>query len=254
MNSKKADQFLPCYRAGQSDPGDSRIAKAVKVAGNDPVLKAKLEAQASFDSEAVEKIEKLEAPDSVLESMVTAEHPKARGANLRVFKQPAFLSVGFAFLVMLGVLFYFTYNHINRFAGQERVMELLDTTEEMSGVELEPKVTQLGKLGDWLFSKGFENYQIPPEFAAYKTVGCRVFKQNGARVAQIAVEPNDLIFFIFQPADFGVRMRSRDGWRTFEQDDWAGAVRVWEGACVMIAMRGDKDDIERVLASIPAKK
>ena len=157
-------------------------------------------------------------------------------------------------LVVLGVILYFAHNRMNRFDGEEKVMELLDTTEAMSGVELEPKASQLGDLGDYLFSKyAYENYRIPKEFSSFKTVGCRVFKQNGKPVAQIAVEPESIIFFLFQPGDFGVKLRSKDGWRTFEQDGWAGAIRVYERGCVMIAVQGDQGDIEEILAKYPAK-
>jgi len=247
---------MACYLPGEGAPTGSRIAKAVRVAENDPALKTQLDTQVAFDRDILDQIGAIQIPDSVLEGIESPEQkPKAKGFGFGAFKQPAFLSVGFAVLVVIGVLFYSTYNRMNRFDGQEKIVDLLDTTEEMSGVELEPKVTLLGDLGDWLFSKyAFENYKVPSEFSNYKTVGCRVFKENGARVAQIAVEPDNLIFFIFQPEDFGVKLRSQDGWRSFEQGDWAGAVRVYDGACVMMALRGDKDDIEAVLAKLPSKK
>jgi len=253
MNTAKVSQLVACFYPGGSEPADGRIGKAVKAAQNDPALNQQLEAQIAFDQQVIGEIGAIQVPEALLERIDSSEEPKAKG--LRIFRQPAFLSVGFAILVVLGVLLYTGYNRMNRFEGQDKVLDLLDTNEEMSGVELEPKVTQLGNLGDWLFSKyAFENYRVPSEFASYKTVGCRVFKQNGARVAQVAVEQDNLIFFIFQPTDFGVKLRNKDGWRSFEQGDWAGALRVYDGTCVMLALRGDKDDVNAFLAKLPAKK
>lgn len=255
MKASKAAQFIACHGSAKSDAGDSRIAKAVKVAETDPALKAQLEAQLAFDAEIVKQIEAIEIPAALLKGIEASEQPKAKRVGLAALKQPAFLSVGLAILVVIGVLCYSTYNRMNRFDGQDQVMDLMESTDEMSGVELEPKVAPLGNLGDYLFSKyAFENYRIPSEFSAFKTVGCRVFKKNGARIAQIAVERDNLIFFVFQAQDFGVKLRSRDGWRCFEQGDWAGAMRVNEGTCVMIALRGDKDDIQAILAKLPTKK
>ena len=255
-SSNKAARLLACYLPAEGGPAESRIARAVKAARSDSALNSQLETQEAFDRGILDEIGTLEVPAVVLEGIESSEQPKERkSVGLGALKQPAFLSVGFAILVVLGVLLFSTYSRMNRFEGEEKIVDLLEATEEMSGVELEPKVTTLGNLGDWLFSKyAFENYRIPSEFSDYKTVGCRVFPQNGTRIAQIAVEPDNLIFFIFQPEPFGVKLRNKDGWRSFEQGDWAGAIRVSDGTCVMMALRGDKDDIEAVLAKLPKKK
>ena len=130
-------------------------------------------------------------------------------------------------------------------------MRLVEINDAMSGMELEPKSAQLGNLEDWLFSKyGFEDFYVPPALDGFKTVGARVFKQDGDPVAQFAVEQNNMICYMFHADDLGVHLDPQDKWRVFVDDDWVAALQQHDDSCFMIAFRGTRAEMEKFLATL----
>jgi hypothetical protein len=99
--------------------------------------------------------------------------------------------------------------------------------------------------------RGFEGYALPSELAALPAVGTRVFKQNGHRVAQIAVDPHNALIFVFRAPDFGVDPGKESHWKVFTENDWVAAVRADKDIASMITFRGDKSEMERFLATLP---
>src|SRR5205823_2263293 len=138
---------------------------------------------------------------------------------------------------------------MQNFPGRDSAMRMVEITDEMSGMELEPKVAKAGDLEDWLFSKGFDGYYVPPEFADLKTLGGRVFKQDGFPVAQVAIEKNSMLFYVFRAENFGVKIDPPEKWRIFEDEDWVAAVRAHDDTCFMLAFRGKRADMRNFLAA-----
>ena len=104
-----------------------------------------------------------------------------------------------------------------------------------------------GTLGDLFFMKHqLEHYDVPPEFADFRTIGARVFDdEDGHRVAQIWVVEKKIQFFLF-PAERDPKtgaVREFSGWRTVEQESWAGVVREKNGVCFMAALHGRPIDL-----------
>lgn len=249
MNAKTAESILRYFRGGRHDDSDPRIQKAVRFTEGNPELKARFEEQKAFDSRVASAIEAIEPPSDFVEKIQELRLSEGRPINWgAVLKSPAILSVGIALLVMLGWGIYIAMSRMEDFPGREATIRMIDINEDMSGVELEPKSAKVGELEDWLFSKGFDGYYVPAEFRDFKTLGGRVFKQDGFPVAQIAVEKN-MLFYAFHADDFGVSVTPADHWRIFQDDDWIAAVRSHEGACFMIAFRGKKADMRKFLAT-----
>ena len=87
---------------------------------------------------------------------------------------------------------------------------------------LDPVKTEAGALGDLFYMKHrLNHYDVPPEFADFKTLGCRVFDdEEGHRVAQIWVVEKRMQFFLF-PAERDPKsgtVRGFSGWRYVEQE------------------------------------
>ena len=73
---------------------------------------------------------------------------------------------------------------------------------------LDPIKTDAGALGDLFFMKHrLEHYDVPPEFADLRTLGCRVFDDEEVhQVAQIWFVEKRMQFFLF-PAERDAKTR-----------------------------------------------
>jgi hypothetical protein len=96
-----------------------------------------------------------------------------------------------------------------------------------------------------------EHYDVPPEFADYRTLGVRVFDdEDGHRVAQIWVVEKKMQFFLY-PAEKDPKtgaIQEFFGWRYVQQEGWTGAVREHNGVCFMAALRGGQKALAPYLA------
>lgn len=250
MNPETAELLIRCHRPATRG-ADARIQKAVKAAGKNPELKARLETQMKFDEQCVSAIGAIELPAGLAERLGAAEQrpPFDLKAAMR---QPPFLAVVIALFVLAvwGVIY--GWNRLQSFPGKDSAARLVEVNDEMTGMELEPKVAELGRLEDWFFSKyGFEHFYVPASVASLKTVGARVFKQDGVPVAQIAVERDNMICYAFHAEDLGVKIEPENQWRIFVDDEWAAAIQQHEDKCFMIAFRGKRAAMREFLTSLP---
>jgi len=138
-------------------------------------------------------------------------------------------------------------DRLNRFPGEPTALRLLTTASSNKSVMLDPVKTDAGALGDFFFMKHrLAHYDVPPEFADLKTLGCRVFDdEEGQRVAQVWVVEKKMQFFLF-PAERDPRtgvVKHFNGWRYVDQDRWTGAVKEENGVCFMVALRGSENDL-----------
>lgn len=258
MNTEEARAILAGYRTGQ--PADAKIQKALRLMEGDEVLKREFREQNEFDSGVLTLIQQIRPPQGLLQNIsegdAVPERPRIDKALLR---QPPVIAALIGLAVMLGFLIYFWLDHLSSFPGREAVFRMIGVTQQMSGVELEPLITECGKLGDWLYLKyGLEDFNPPPEFSGRKTVGCRVYKQDGFPVAQVALEDpgsatsaagSGVILYMFRASDFGVKLSAPKEWLIFEQEDWVAAVR-GEDICSMVAFRGTQSEMQDYIAAL----
>ena len=246
MNTKTADSLLRCHRPGM--PADVRIEKAVRAASADPDLKRQLDEQAAFDSRITDAIHELAPPDGLAERL-DAAHAAATAARpdwRATLRQPPLLAAGIGLLVIVGYLAVVGMDQMKSFPGKPALEQIIEDTAGMSGLEMEPVSTEVGKLPDWFAVYGLENLDVPREFASFKTVGCRVFRAEGDhRVVQIAVEKHHLLLFVLRAADFGVKAPAR--WHVFAQGEWTAAVRGQGETAFMIAFRGTELEMKKFL-------
>jgi hypothetical protein len=159
------------------------------------------------------------------------------------------LAVGVGLVATVCMVIFLISDRLNTFDGADRVTELLDSANSLTGDEFEPVATNAGDLEDWFFLKhGLEHYAVPKQFAGLKTIGCRVFKFNGATVAQImAVADREVLLYLFPSDDLGIKVG--DGkWETVEGDSWVGAVTGMNDTCFLVAFKGNKGEMKQFLA------
>jgi len=205
-----------------------------------------------LDADRLKRISSIKLPPDLESQFSTEEEPTHQGIRLKeAWKHPPILAVIIALMVILGWLIFSTLLRSDNFPGHEVTEQLINATNEMDGTELNPKATEVGLLGDWLFSQyGFENYFVPESLAHLKTAGCRVFKLNGVPVAQIAIHEQSSFLFLFHAEDLGVNITPPDQWRLFRIDDWIVAIQTHQAECAMVAFHGTKNEMRHFLGDI----
>src|SRR5205085_5863892 len=204
--------------------------------------------QQDFDKAAAALVHAIPIPNEITEWMPTETFvaPSRRGWR-KYAQQPAFIATGIAVVVIAVVLILQFVERMNRFPGEITARRLLTTASSTHAMMLDPVKTDAGALGDFFFMKHrLAHYDVPPEFADLKTLGCRVFDDEEAqRIAQIWVVEKNMQLFLF-PAERDLKtgsVRHFTGWRYVDQDRWTGVVQERNGVCFMAAIRGDEKDL-----------
>jgi hypothetical protein len=167
-------------------------------------------------------------------------------------RNPVVLAIGIALAVIAGVFVFHFVGSLNDFPGSGTARKLLTIAGSTRSVVLDPVNADAGTLSDLFFLKhGLEHYDVPAEFADFRTIGCRVFEDDESqRIAQIWVVEKRMQFFLF-PAERNVKtgaVLKFQGWRYVHQEGWVGAVTEHNGACFMVALRGREKDLAPYLA------
>jgi hypothetical protein len=162
-------------------------------------------------------------------------------------QNPVVLAIGIAVGVIAGIFVFKLVERLNEFPGETTAKRMLSVASSAHSMMLDPVKTDAGALGDFFFMKHrLPHYDVPPEFADFKTLGCRVFDdEEGQRVAQIWVVEKRMQFFLF-PAERDAKTgapRHFNGWRYIDQDRWTGVVREHNGVCFMATLRGGEKDL-----------
>lgn len=177
--------------------------------------------------------------------------PSGRRRWRKILFNPVVLAIVLAGAVIAGVFGYRVHERMHDFPGAANARKLLTVASSTRSVLLDPVQTQAGALTDLFFMKHrLDHYDVQPEFAAFRTLGCRVFDDDEAhRVAQIYLTEKRMQLFLF-PAEKdqkGVTAPDFADWRFVEQEGWTGAVRQHNGVCFMAAIRGTEKDLEPYL-------
>ena len=170
----------------------------------------------------------------------------------RILLNPAVLAISIALLVIAGVFTFQVLGRLNDFPGSATARKLLTVAGSTRSVTLDPVSAEAGTLSDLFFMKhGLEHYDVPDEFADFRTIGCRVFDDDESqRIAQIWVAEKRMQFFLF-PAERDTKtgaVLAFPGWRYVHQEGWIGAVTEHNGVCFMAVLQGREKDLEPYLS------
>jgi hypothetical protein len=204
--------------------------------------------QESFDRAMAALVRIIPIPPETAEWFLSKDLiSNSRRTWKKMARNPAVLAIGIALIVIAGVLVFQFVGRLNDFPGSTTARKLLTIAGSTRSVLLDPVSTDAGTLSDLFFLKhGLEHYDVPAEFADFRTLGCRVFEDDESqRIAQIWVAERRMQFFLF-PAErnskTGAVLRF-PGWRCVRQEGWVGAVTERNGVCFMAALRGREKDL-----------
>jgi hypothetical protein len=176
--------------------------------------------------------------------------PVVRQRWKKILLNPAVLAIALALVVIGGIFAYRVHEHLRDFPGADKARRLLTVATSTRSVLLDPLKTDAGALSDLFFMKHrLEHYDVPAEFADFKTLGTRVFDDEEVhRVAQIWVTEKKMQFFLF-PAEPDKEGKIKDfsDWRFVELEGWTGVVTQRNGVCFMAAIRGSEQSLKPYL-------
>ena len=169
----------------------------------------------------------------------------------RAPRRTILFAVGVGLVATICMVIFLISDRLNSFEGADHISELLDSANSLTGDEFEAVETRAADLQDWFFLKhGLEHCAVPKQFAGVRTVGCRVFKFDGADVAQImAVTDKEMLLYMFQPNDLGIKIR-KGKWEIVEANNWVGAVTGLHDICFLVAFKGNKDEMKEFLSKM----
>jgi hypothetical protein len=208
--------------------------------------------QRAFDQAVASLVEAIPIPTSVTEWLSKGTFVAPRRRTWRqVVMNPVVLAIGIAVGVIAGIFVFKLIERLNQFPGQPTAQRLLTVASSTKPVILDPVKTDAGALGDFFFMKHrLAHYDVPPEFADFQTLGCRVYDdEESQRIAQIWVVEKKMQFFLF-PAERDLKtgaVKHFTGWKLIDQDRWTGMVQEKNGVCFMAAIRGSEKELRSYL-------
>jgi hypothetical protein len=204
--------------------------------------------QQDFDRSVAALVHAIPIPPDITEFFPSETLIAPRGRTWKKQAQhPAFLATAIAVGVIAAVSIFHVVERMKAFPGETTARRLLTVASSAHSMMLDPVKTDAGALGDLFFMKHrLVHYDVPPEFADLRTLGCRVFDdEEGQRVAQIWVVEKRMQFFLF-PAERDAKTgaaKEFSGWRHVDQERWTGVVKEKNGVCFMAAVRGSEKDL-----------
>jgi hypothetical protein len=242
--SRRKRALLTCAPIGEERIRDRYMRSAVSRAADSNEFVN----QQSFDRAVTALVRIIPIPSETAEWFPTKDLMSgSRWTWKKMVRNPAVLAIGIAVAVIAGVFAFQLFSRLNDFPGSATARKLLTVAGSTRSVMLDPVSADAGTLSDLFFMKhGLEHYDVPPEFADFRTIGCRVFEDDQSqRVAQIWVAEKRMQFFLF-PAERDVKTGAVlrfPGWRYVHQESWVGAVTEHNGVCFMAALHGPEKEL-----------
>lgn len=229
-------------------PGTDRATRAAVTRSRKGKGATKFAGRQAFDRAVAALVQTIPVTPEIAEWFANENLvPRGKRRWRKILFNPAMLSIALAIAVIAGVFAYRVNEHMHDFPGAENARKLLTVAASTRSVLLDPVKVDAGALSDLFFMKyRLEHYDVPPEFADYKTIGCRVFDDDEAhRVAQIYLVEKRMQLFLFPAANDakGIPAPDFSDWRFVEEEGWVGAVRQQNGICFMAALRGSEKDL-----------
>jgi len=247
MTPKAARPLLLARRPNGQD--DARLKDALAAAAASPELEAEVQQWLAFDNALSEEICSLPLSEEVTARLGTAaETLRTKRSGRASLGNPATIAVGVGFLLLVAVL---VWNFLGR-AGTfpDDGVKIATTGGKAAPAQFDEVQDKTEHLPDWFMLKGFDDFRIPAGFGKFDAVGVRLFKVEDEVVAQVAVvADHPMYFYSFRAQPFGISVYPEGTWRFTDADSWSLAIREEGGICFLVAMRGKKDDLKKVLES-----
>lgn len=243
----KPDTLLACAPITEKPGVDRAMRVAIQRARHGKQAPSFSQQQA-FDAAVAKLVREISVDAQVAEwfaneNLIPLPKPRWR----KILLNPAVLAVIVAVAVIGGIFAYRVHEHLKDFPGGDKARRLLSVAASSRSVILDPLQTDAGALTDLFFMKHhLEHYDVPPEFADFRTLGTRVFEDEEVhRVAQIWLVEKRMQLFLFpaEPDPKDGIIKDFTDWRFVELEGWTGAVQQRNGVCFMAVIRGREKDL-----------
>ncbi|HKP02223.1 MAG TPA: hypothetical protein VJU77_02585 [Chthoniobacterales bacterium] len=247
----KSDLLLGCAPITEK-PGIDRAMRVAIQRARHGKKAAAFGHQQAFDTAMARLVHEIPVDAQVAEWFANENLiPVVRRRWKKILLNPVVIAIALALLVISGVAAYRVREHLRDFPGADKARRLLTVGASTRSVLLDPLKTEAGALSDFYFMKHrLEHYDVPAEFADFKTLGTRVFDDDEVRrVAQIWLVEKRMQCFLF-PAEADPKtgqVTDFSDWRFVELEGWTGAVTQRNGVCFMAAIRGGEKDLQPYL-------
>ena len=247
----KSDLLLGCAPITEK-PGIDRAMRVAIQRARHGKKAAVFAQQQAFDAAVAKLVHEISVDAQVAEWFANENLiPVVRRRWKKILLNPVVIAIALALAVIGGVFAYRVHEHLRDFPGADKARRLLTVASSTRSVLLDPLKTDAGALSDLFFMKHrLEHYDVPPEFADFKTLGTRVFDDEEVhRVAQIWAVEKRMQFFLF-PAEANPKdgiVTDFSDWRFVELEGWTGAVVQRNGVCFMAAIRGREKELKPYL-------
>ena len=203
-----------------------------------------------FDRQVARAVQALAAPEG-LRQRVAADGPNKK--TRPQFAMATYITAFCGVAIIVALLVFVALDRRGSFPGSEPIARLIASPETMSGLELEPVTNKAGDLGDWFYMRGFDSFALPDELASATALGSRVFKQDGASVAQVAVDWHHAVIYLFRADAFGVELPAGE-WRNLRAETGQAMVRKDGNRCTVVVLRGtDPKELAAVRLALHSK-
>ncbi len=254
MNVRQARQVLRSYQPSGDDDGGSEVKEALKAAAKTPELEAEFRNQVAFDRELSGLLD-VELPGPLATELEDAarrlEGPRARGLS---FREPAMLTVGFAFVVLIGLAVWVLLGRMNSFAGQQEAIDIVLESANGRVESFEEIETNAGSLADWFLVKSFDGFVVPPGLERAPVVGVRISKHDDVPVAVAAIAEPKALCLVFEASPFGISIPA-GRWNVLRYGpDNASAMAITQVgamAFVLAPKEGGETDLRKFLDGLP---
>lgn len=254
MNAKQARQVLRSYRPSGADDDEREVRDALKFAARTPALEAEFHNQLAFDGELAELLETALPAELSAEIETVAQRLEGRCSRRFTLRDPAMLTVGISFLVIVGLLAWILMGEMSSFTGMQDVIEMVQNGDKARADQFQPIETSAGSLTDWFVMQSFEGFAVPRGLESAPVVGVRILKQDDTLVAIAAVTNPMSLFYAFEADGFGISP-SEGKWKIVKfgtKDRRAFAItRLGDIAFVIALREGGADPLQKYLDTLP---
>lgn len=207
----------------------------------------------SLNEKVLAAFEAISPDEDAAKQIMDAAHAlSARHGGHRISaRNPATLAVGLGFLLLIAVLTWHFLGEAGLFP--EEAVKIANAGAAARPDQFDPVDNDASQLRDWFMLKGFDDFQLPPGLGRYHVVGVRLFKFENEAIAQAAIAENTMFFYAFAGHSLGIDVVPEKTWRITQTDRWVLAIRQEKDFCFMIAFRGTKADMERLLEKTTAQ-
>jgi hypothetical protein len=255
MNARAARQVLRGYRPSGADDDEREVREALKVAKRTPDLEADFQNQLAFDHELAAVFDDDLPPELCAEIEETARRLEGGRPRRLTLRDPAMITVGLSFLVIIALVIWIFMGQMDSVAGMQEVVEMVENGNQGSADQFQAVEISAGALNDWFAMQSFEGFSVPRGMEAAAVLGARILKRDDAPVAVAVVAEPKALCYVFEAEKLGLSPREGK-WKVVKygaKDARAFAItRVGNMAFVLAPRGGGAEALQKYLDSLPA--